>query len=177
MSEHHDAPKAHEPHAIHEEHTKGPHDPKEINPKMASDIAYWSKEFGVTGDQLHEAVRSHGTHVEKGPGSPPCKIGVEAGELLRHAWGKNHRNADSTVVCQLNLRCQAAFFAFLTFAQRAFCAAAILARASGDRMRFAATGAMIAALALFGRPRFALVVVVPERILFTSCRRAISVSS
>jgi hypothetical protein len=65
MSEHHDAPKAHEPHAIHEEHAKGPHDLKEINPKMASDIAYWSKEFGVTGDQLHEAIRSHGTHVEK----------------------------------------------------------------------------------------------------------------
>jgi beta-phosphoglucomutase-like phosphatase (HAD superfamily) len=39
--------------------------PAEINPKMASDIAYWSKEFGVTGDQLHEAIRSHGTHVEK----------------------------------------------------------------------------------------------------------------
>jgi Protein of unknown function (DUF3606) len=65
MSEHHDTPKAHEPHAIHEEHAKGPHDPKEINPKMSSDIAYWSKEFGVTGDQLHEAIRSHGTHVEK----------------------------------------------------------------------------------------------------------------
>jgi Protein of unknown function (DUF3606) len=65
MSEHHDAPKAHQPHAPHEEHTKGPHDPKEINPKMASDIAYWSKEFGVTGDRLHEAIRSHGTHVEK----------------------------------------------------------------------------------------------------------------
>jgi hypothetical protein len=32
---------------------------------MASDIAYWSKEFGVTGAQLHEAIRSHGTHVEK----------------------------------------------------------------------------------------------------------------
>jgi hypothetical protein len=65
MSEHHDEPKAHEPHAIHEVDVKGPHDPKEINPKMASDIAYWSKEFGVTGDQLHEALRSHGTHVEK----------------------------------------------------------------------------------------------------------------
>ena len=46
-------------------HVKGPHDPKEINPKMASDIAYWSKEFHVTGDQLHEAIRTHGTHVEK----------------------------------------------------------------------------------------------------------------
>ena len=46
-------------------HIKSPHDPKEINPKMASDIAYWSKEFNVTGDQLHEAIRVHGTHVEK----------------------------------------------------------------------------------------------------------------
>ncbi len=65
MTERHDALKAHEPHAVHEDHAKGPHDPKEINPKMASDIAYWSKELGVTGDQLHEAIRSHGTHVEK----------------------------------------------------------------------------------------------------------------
>jgi uncharacterized protein DUF3606 len=66
MSEHHDAPKAHEPHALHENHASvGPHNPKEINPKMASDIAYWSKEFGVTGDQLHEFIRSHGTHVDK----------------------------------------------------------------------------------------------------------------
>ena len=63
--EHRDAPKVDEPHTIHEEHAKGPHDLKEINPKMTSDIAYWSKEFGVTGDQLHEAIRSHGTHVEK----------------------------------------------------------------------------------------------------------------
>lgn len=44
---------------------KSPHDPKEINPKMASDIAYWSKEFGVSGPILHEAIRTHGTHVEK----------------------------------------------------------------------------------------------------------------
>jgi hypothetical protein len=66
MSEHHEAPKSHEPHALHEEHAvKGPHDPKEINPKLASDIAYWSKEFGVTGDQLHKSIRSHGTHVDK----------------------------------------------------------------------------------------------------------------
>ena len=66
MSEHHDAPKAHEPHAPHQEiPAKGPHDPKIINPKLASDIAYWSKEFGVTGDQLHEAIRTHGTHVDK----------------------------------------------------------------------------------------------------------------
>ena len=66
MSEHHSAPKGSEPHALHEAHvTKGPHDLKEINPKMASDIAYWSKEFGVTGDQLHELIRSHGTHVDK----------------------------------------------------------------------------------------------------------------
>jgi len=66
MSQHHDAPKVHEAHALNEDHaTKGPHDPKEINPKMSSDIAYWSKEFGVTGDQLHELIRSHGTHVDK----------------------------------------------------------------------------------------------------------------
>jgi hypothetical protein len=65
MSEHQNTPKAHEPHAIQEEHTKGPHGPKEINPKMASDIAYWSKELGVTGEQLHEAIRAHGTHVAK----------------------------------------------------------------------------------------------------------------
>jgi hypothetical protein len=63
--EHEQKSKEHEPHAAHEEHSKGPHDPKEINPKMASDIAYWSKEFKVTGDQLHEAIRTHGTHVEK----------------------------------------------------------------------------------------------------------------
>ena len=65
MTEHHHAPKAHEPHAIHEEHMKGPHDPKEINPKLSSDIAYWSKELGVSGDKLHEVIRAHGTHVEK----------------------------------------------------------------------------------------------------------------
>ena len=66
MSEHHDAAKGHEAHPLHEDHAaKGPHDPREINPKMSSDIAYWSREFGVTGDQLHEAIRSHGTHVEK----------------------------------------------------------------------------------------------------------------
>ena len=70
ISEHSDPQKepkhGHEPHALHEETAaKGPHDPKIINPKMASDIAYWSKEFGVTGDQLHELIRSHGTHVDK----------------------------------------------------------------------------------------------------------------
>jgi len=65
MSEHYDVPAAHEPHARHEDHFKGPHDPKEINPKMTSDIAYWSKNFGVTGDQLHECIRAHGTHVDK----------------------------------------------------------------------------------------------------------------
>ena len=69
MSEHSDPQKeprkGHEPHALHEEKTTGPHDPHEINPKMASDIAYWSHELHVTGDQLHEAIRTHGTHVEK----------------------------------------------------------------------------------------------------------------
>ena len=42
-----------------------PSSEKEINPKIASDIAYWSKEFGVSGPILHEAIRTHGTHVEK----------------------------------------------------------------------------------------------------------------
>ena len=45
--------------------TKGPHDPNEINPKLASDIHYWAEEFGVTGQKLHEAIRVHGTHVNK----------------------------------------------------------------------------------------------------------------
>ncbi len=43
----------------------GPHDPHEINPKLASDIHYWAKEFGVSGQLLHEAIRVHGTKVEK----------------------------------------------------------------------------------------------------------------
>jgi hypothetical protein len=46
-------------------HVKGPHDPKEVNPKMTSDIAYWSHEFGIDGTKLHELIRVHGTHVEK----------------------------------------------------------------------------------------------------------------
>jgi hypothetical protein len=66
MSEHHDAAKGHEAHAVHEDHAaKGPHDPRVINPKMSSDIAYWSKELGVSGDKLHEAMRSHGTRGDK----------------------------------------------------------------------------------------------------------------
>jgi len=45
--------------------TKGPHNPNEINPKLASDIHYWAEELHVTGQQLHEAIRVHGTHVTK----------------------------------------------------------------------------------------------------------------
>ena len=60
---------AHAPHQEHSPGAKGPHDPRgeqgEINPKLSSDIAYWAKEFGVTGDALHEAIRVHGTHVAK----------------------------------------------------------------------------------------------------------------
>ena len=44
---------------------KGPHDPNEINPKLSSDIHYWAEHFHVTGQQLHEAIRVHGTHVTK----------------------------------------------------------------------------------------------------------------
>ena len=65
MSEHHDQPKAHEPHAAHEDHSAGPHDPKEINPKISSDMAYWAHEFNVTTQVLHEAIRVHGTKVDK----------------------------------------------------------------------------------------------------------------
>jgi len=69
MTEHHDsqkaAPKAHEFHTVHEDHTKGPSNPKEINPKISSDIAYWARQFNVTSQVLHEAIRSHGTHVDK----------------------------------------------------------------------------------------------------------------
>jgi len=57
--------KARQPHAEHVETVKGPHDPKIINPKMASDIAYWSHELGISGEKLHETIRSHGTHVDK----------------------------------------------------------------------------------------------------------------
>jgi hypothetical protein len=65
MSEHRDVPAAHAAHALHEDHIKGPHDPREINPKISSDIAYWSGIFGVTGDQLHACIRAHGTNVDK----------------------------------------------------------------------------------------------------------------
>jgi hypothetical protein len=44
---------------------KGPHDPNEINPKLASDIHYWADEFNVTGQKLHEAILVHGTQVAK----------------------------------------------------------------------------------------------------------------
>jgi hypothetical protein len=44
---------------------KGPHNPNEINPKLSSDIHYWAEELHVTGQQLHEAIRVHGTHVAK----------------------------------------------------------------------------------------------------------------
>src|ERR1039458_822910 len=56
MSEHHDAPKTHEFHTVHEDPTQGPSNPKEINPKVSSDIAYWSKQFNVTSQVLHEAI-------------------------------------------------------------------------------------------------------------------------
>ena len=50
----------------HTEHGhKVPSSPTEINHKIASDIAFWSKEFGVSGQVLHEAIRTHGTHVDK----------------------------------------------------------------------------------------------------------------
>ncbi len=44
---------------------KVPSSETEINPKLASDIHYWTKELDVTGQILHEAIRTHGTHVVK----------------------------------------------------------------------------------------------------------------
>jgi Protein of unknown function (DUF3606) len=74
----------HEPHTIDEEHANAPHGLKEINPKMTSDIAYWFKQFDVTGDQLHESIRSHGTHVEKirRPSHPQSRLGSRLGSIL-----------------------------------------------------------------------------------------------
>jgi hypothetical protein len=42
-----------------------PSSESEINPKLASDIHYWAQEFKTTGQLLHEAIRVHGTKVEK----------------------------------------------------------------------------------------------------------------
>jgi Protein of unknown function (DUF3606) len=42
---------------------KVPMDPNEIKPKIASDIAYWAKEFHVSPELLHEAIRTHGIHI------------------------------------------------------------------------------------------------------------------
>ena len=50
---------------LDEEIPKGPHDPEHINPKLASDVRYWSAQLGVSGQVLHEAVRVHGTSVAK----------------------------------------------------------------------------------------------------------------
>ena len=64
--EHNQSAKEHTAHVLHEDvPTKGPSDPKIINPKVSSEITYWSREFGVTGEALHKAIRSHGTHVDK----------------------------------------------------------------------------------------------------------------
>ncbi len=64
--EHKQSSKEHTAHVPHEDTpAKGPSSPDEINPKLSSDIAYWTKEFGVTGDVLHEALRVHGHKVAK----------------------------------------------------------------------------------------------------------------
>jgi hypothetical protein len=50
---------------LDEELPKHPHDPGHINPKLASDIRYWAAQFHVSGQVLHEAIRVHGTSVDK----------------------------------------------------------------------------------------------------------------
>jgi hypothetical protein len=52
-------------HAPTEHGHKVPSSETEINPKLASDIHYWTKELNTTGQLLHEAIRVHGTKVEK----------------------------------------------------------------------------------------------------------------
>ena len=50
---------------LDEEIPKAPHDPDHINLKLVSDVRYWAHRFNVSGPLLHEAVRIHGTSVEK----------------------------------------------------------------------------------------------------------------
>ena len=52
-------------HPVTEHGHQVPSSQTEINPKLASDIHYWTKELKVTGQLLHEAIRVHGTKVEK----------------------------------------------------------------------------------------------------------------
>lgn len=52
-------------HPLTEHGHKVPSSETEINPKLASDIHYWTRELKVTGQLLHEAIRVHGTKVEK----------------------------------------------------------------------------------------------------------------
>ena len=44
---------------------KVPSSETEINPKLASDIHFWTRELKTSGQLLHEAIRVHGTKVEK----------------------------------------------------------------------------------------------------------------
>jgi hypothetical protein len=60
---------------LDEEIPPHPHHPEQINPKIASDIRYWANQFGVSGQLLHEAIRVHGTSVEK------VKTALEKGEV------------------------------------------------------------------------------------------------
>jgi hypothetical protein len=70
MSEHHDARKAHESHAIQEDRAKGRHDPKKTNPKMSSDIACRSKEFEVLGRSCTKSSALMGPRREGAGGCP-----------------------------------------------------------------------------------------------------------
>ena len=51
--------------ATHKHPQNIPTSQEEINSKVASDVKYWSEHFKVSGDILHEAVRTHGTSVKK----------------------------------------------------------------------------------------------------------------
>lgn len=44
---------------------RGPQDRSRINVNQEHELQYWSQEFGVTADQLKEAVKKVGTTADK----------------------------------------------------------------------------------------------------------------
>jgi hypothetical protein len=68
---------------------KVPSSETHINPKLASDIHYWTREWKVSGQMLHEAMRVHGTKVET------VRHALEAGQVRLPE--KNDQSARSEV--------------------------------------------------------------------------------
>ena len=54
-----------ETHKMSDDKTKrGPQDPSRIDMHEDHELAYWTKKFGVTADELRGAVKSAGTYVK-----------------------------------------------------------------------------------------------------------------